>query len=408
MTAPAMQYIAPAGTPLSFADLTAGLGAGLFTDRSARDLSQLLAQHSGQAKCWPIASGRAAMTVILRAMKAVAADPRRCEVIIPGYTCYSVPAAIERAGLKAHLCDIDPLTLSLDPEQLRRMNFDGVLAISTANLYGIPNLLPDIESIAAERGVFLLDDAAQALGARHGARAVGGFGDAGLYSFDKGKNITTMQGGAIVARGGALAAAIDREHQSLPKPAPAETLLHTIKLTLYGVLLRPQLYGAVQRIPGLGLGRTEYETPTPMTRYSPLLAGLALRLARRLDAINAVRIDNAARLLAALDGAAGIRLPTVPAGATAVFARLPIFVEDAARRGPLIRALNEAGIGATSSYPEALIDVPQVARVLQSATTQQCAQQIARTIITLPTHAYSSADLAQRVRAIVDRTLATG
>lgn len=400
-----MQYIAPAGTPLSFADLAAGLGAGLFSDRSARELPELLARHSGQARCWPITSGRAAMTVILHAMKQAAGDSRRCEVIVPGYTCYSVPAAVERAGLKVRLCDIDPLTLSMDPAQLRRMNFDGVLAIVTANLYGVPNLLTDIESIAAEHGVLLLDDAAQALGARYGSRAVGGFGDAGLYSFDKGKNITTLQGGAIVARNGALAAAIDSEYRTLPGPSPLETLSYAVKLALYGILLRPWLYGVVQRIPGLGLGRTEYETPTPMTQYSPLLAGLAVRLARRLEAINAVRIDNAAQLQAALHGAPGIRLVTVPSDAKPVFARFPIFVQQADRRASLVSALNRAGIGATTSYPEALVDVPQVGRVLQSATAQHGAQQIARTVVTVPTHAYSPADLAQRVRAIVDRTL---
>lgn len=399
-----MSFIAPAGTPLRFADLAAGIGAGLFTNRASDDLLALLTRHSGQSRCWTVASGRAAMTVILRAMKA-AGDPHRNEVIVPGYTCYSVPAAIERAGLKVRLCDIDPRTLSFNLQQLRGMNFDRVLAVVTANLYGIPNQLDAIESLAAERGVLMLDDAAQALGARCAGRAVGGFGDAGLYSFDKGKNITTMQGGAIVARAGALAAAIDKEQRALPAAAPLETLSYTIKLALYGALLRPALYGVVQRIPGLGLGRTIYETPTPMRRYSTSLAGLALRLARRLDAINAVRIGNAASLQSALATANGIRLPEISPDAQPVFARFPIFVRDAARRAELVSALNAAGIGATTSYPEALVNVPQVAPLLAGDAAQSGAIQVARTVVTLPTHGYSPADLGQRVRSIVDQVL---
>jgi perosamine synthetase len=399
-----MSFIAPAGTPLRIADLAAGIGAGLFTPRAGNDLRQLLTRHSGQSRCWTVASGRAAMTVVMRAMKA-AGDPARNEVIVPGYTCYSVPAAIERAGLKVRLCDVDARTLSLDLDQLRGMNSGRVLAVVSANLYGIPNDLAAIEALAAERGVFMLDDAAQALGARCAGRAVGGFGDAGLYSFDKGKNITTMQGGAIVARAGSLAGAIDKEQCALPAAAPLETLSHTMKLVLYGALLRPALYGLVQRIPGLGLGRTIYETPTPMRQYSSSLAGLALRLARRLDAINAVRVGNAASIASALATASGIRLPVVSPDAQPVFARFPVFVNDASRRAELVRALNAAGIGATTSYPEALVNVPQVAPLLAGESTQHGAMQVARTVVTLPTHGYSPADLGQRVRAIVDATL---
>ena len=280
-----------------------------------------------------------------------------------------------------------------------------MLAVVTANLYGIPNQLAGIEALAAERGVFMLDDAAQSLGARLRGRAVGGFGDAGLYSFDKGKNITTMQGGAIVARAGALAGAIEKEQGALPAAAALETFSHALKLVLYGALLRPALYGVVQRIPGLGLGRTIYETPTPMRQYSPSLAGLALRLARRLDAINAVRIRNASSLAEALATAPGISLPDVSPDAQAVFARFPVFVNEAARRPELVRALNAAGIGATTSYPEALANVPQVAPLLCGEAEQHGASQVARTVVTLPTHGYSPADLGQRVRAIVDETL---
>lgn len=398
-----MSYIAPAGTPLRFADLAAGLTAGLFERRSDAELCALLSRQSGQPHAWTMASGRAAMSVILRAMK-TAARPERDEVIVAGYTCYSVPNSIERAGLKVRLGDVDPHTLSFDLDALRAMNTDRVLAIVTANLYGIPNDLAAIEAFAAERGIFMLDDAAQALGARCGSRAVGGFGDAGLYSFDKGKNITTIQGGAIVARS-SLTAAIEAEHCALPPATPAEGAGLAIKAGIYGTLLRPSMYGIVTRMPGLGLGRTAYETPTPMTRFSPLLAGLALRLARRLESINAARIENAQRYIRELAGAPGLRLPQVAADAAPVYARFPVFVSDPARRAPFVAALDAAGIGATLSYPEALANVPEVRRLLAAESPQPGAIEISRSVVTLPTHAYAPADLASRVRAIADRVL---
>jgi perosamine synthetase len=401
-----MTYIAPAGTPLSITDLASGLGSGLFGRRAADELQEELVRHSGQAHCWPIASGRAAMTLILQAMKRAADDPRRTEVVIAGYTCYSVPAAAERAGLTPRLCDINPRGLSPDLEQLRALDFSRVLAIVSANLYGIPNQLSEIEAIAASAGVFMLDDAAQGLGARYAKRAVGGFGDAGLYSFDKGKNITTLQGGAIVAKQGPLAQAIRFEYERLQPAASFETLLYSLKLAAYSFLLPPSRYGMVQKIPGLGLGLTVYETRYPIRRYSPSLAGLALRLMRRIDAINAARVNNAARLTEALQGAPGIQLITLPEAAAPVYTRFPLLVASRQQRDKLIAALTAAGIGATASYPQALADVPDVIRLMGTSDPRQSgARHVAETVMTLPTHAYSPPDLAARVRTIVDRVL---
>jgi dTDP-4-amino-4,6-dideoxygalactose transaminase len=194
-------------------------------------------------------------------------------------------------------------------------------------------------------------------------------------------------------------------YAALPRAAAGETSMYAIKLALYGLLLRPRLYGIVHRMPGLGLGKTIYETRYPIARFSPTLAGLALRFGGRLDAINGVRIANARRTEAALQGAPGIRIPSRYPGAMPVFARFPLLVADETRRAALIANLNRAGIGATASYPQALIDVPEVARTLDRPADQRGAQLVARTIVTIPTHAYCPPDLGSRVRAIVDATL---
>lgn len=399
-----MSYIAPAGTPLSLSDLVLGLGAGLRPRDSSEQLAALLAAHSGQPQCWLVRSGRTSMTILFEAMKRVA-GPRRDEVVVPGYTCYSVAAAVERAGLKVRICDIDPQTLSPDLHQLQQLDFSSVLCIVSANLYGIPNALTEIEALAKDRGVFLLDDAAQSLGARYQGRAVGGFGDAGLYSFDKGKNITTIQGGAIVARGDALRRAIDELVRALPEPSFADTTGDAVKLAAYWLLLRPTLYGITQRMPFLGLGRTPYETIYPMSRYSGLLAGMALRLARRLDKINSARVGNARALHAALQGLPGVRLIDPPAQAASVYTRLPVFVADMQRRQRLIERLNAAGIGATRSYPFAIHDIPELAgRLAPTQIDRPAARAVAESIFTLPTHGYCPPDLGARVRTIFEQT----
>lgn len=396
-----MAFVAPAGTPLTIADLARGLSRG-HEGAVLEELRALLCRIAGRDQAWLFSTGRAAMVVAFEAMKRVAGDPQRVEVIMPGYTCYSVPAAAERAGLVPRLCDVDPATLDLDLASLGEVDSSRVLAIVSANLYGLPNSLPAIEAFARQHGLFMLDDAAQALDARIAGRAAGGFGDVGLYSFDKGKNITTLQGGALAARSGALADSIAAIVATLPGPGVAGTLTTIAKLVAYSLLLRPRPYGFVRRLP-LGLGLTPYETDYPIQAFDRALAGLAALQLWRLAAITGARTGNAARLGRVLAGDGRLSPVRPLAGSEPVYARFPALAPPAVRAA-LIATLEGAGIGATPSYPRALIDVPQVAaRLAADQRPTPGAREVANRIVTLPTHAYSPPGLAERVRDVVGR-----
>jgi dTDP-4-amino-4,6-dideoxygalactose transaminase len=333
-------------------------------------------------------------------MKLAARDPRRVEVIFPGYTCYSVPASIERAGLVPRICDVDPVTLSHDLDSLAGVDMSRVLAIVSANLYGLPNALQDIEDYARRHGIFLLDDAAQGLGGRYRDRPLGSFGDVGLFSFDKGKNITTLQGGVLVANSGELADALDEAMRRHLAAAPSATVPTLVQLPAYALLLRPQLYGLVRRLP-LGLGLTPWETDFPIAPFSRALSGFAMVQLERLTEINGTRTRNAARLTEALSGLREVSMPRVLPGAEPVYPRYPVLV-DAASRTELIAALEQAGIGATASYPRALIDVPEVTpRLPADQRPTPGAREVASCIVTLPTHAYTPGNTGARVAAVL-------
>lgn len=397
-----MAYLAPAGTPVTLRDLAHGAARAFAGEDLDRSLAARLRALSGSPHAWPLSSGRAAMTVILEAMRAAAGDPARDEVLIPAFTCYSVPAAIERAGLKPRLCDLDPSTLSLDPERLRAADFRRVLTVVSANLYGLPNDLESIEGICREQGVYLLDDAAQALGAQVANRAAGAFGHAGLYSFDKGKIISTIQGGAIVCGPGALADRIAERVAALPASRPAERAGNFLKLGVYSVFLRPALYPLVRALPFTGLGHTPYETRYPVTTLSRFQSAVALRLLARLDDLAAARRRNADALQAGLESLPGIATFRAVGRAVAAYARFPVRVLDPDRRQTLIGALQRAGIGASASYPLSLADVPEVrARLAPGHKDCPAARTIAASIVTLPTHAYCPPDLAERVGAVI-------
>lgn len=400
-----MGFLAPAGTPIGVTDLAMGLGAGLLGQDAHKQFAALLAHHSGSDHSWLMSSGRAAMSLALEAMKRVS-DPRRRQVLISGYTCYSVPAAVERAGLEIRLCDTDPRTLSIRTDDLQRFDPARVLCLVSANLYGMPNTLHELEQFAASNGIFMLDDAAQSLGARLNGRPVGGFGDIGLYSFDKGKNITTMQGGALVSSNTTLAPQITDILDQWPAPSATSTLAHVTKLAIYGLLLKPSLYGITQRLPFLGLGRTPYEPTCPQTQLGDSLSGLGLRLARRLNDINRIRQQNAMRLRGSLEDLPGIELIDVVPGGECVYSRFPIRVADASIRNALIDSFRAAGIGATCSYPNALADVPELSGKLHPDDALQTgSRDIARTIVTLPTHAYCTRNLGEKARQLITKTL---
>lgn len=389
-----MGFLAPAGTPLSFSDLARGAARSV----SAATIEQLrrgLGAAGGRQRAWLASTGRAAMTLALTAMKQASGDPRRDEVIFAGYTCYSVPAAVQRAGLVPRICDVDPATLSLDLSSLAGVDLGRVLAIVSANLYGLPNALEEIESFAREAGLFMVDDAAQALGARYRDRPAGNFGDVGLYSFDKGKNITTLQGGVLVADTGRVAGEIDAVMNGLRNVRPTGIPATLAKLPVYALLLRPWAYGLVRHLP-IGLGLTPWDVDYPLEPFSPALAGLADVQLERLAAINGTRIANAERLRSTLVGMPGVTLPRVLPGAVPVYARFPMLV-DADGRASMIARLERAGIGATVSYPRALIDVPEVAaRLRPDQRPTPGAREVASRIVTLPTHGYVPPGMAKQ------------
>lgn len=251
----------------------------------------------------------------------------------------------------------------------------------------------------------MLDDSAQSFGARIAGRAVGAFGDAGLYSFDKGKVICTIQGGAVVCRDERVARAIGAAIGALPPSTLAETFGNCLKLPIYSICLRPALYGAIRSLPFLGLGKTMYEERYPIAHLSAPQMGVAIELLRRLDEIAADRRSKAARLRAALGGLPGIELPDIAPDAEPAWVRFPLRVADASKRDAVVAAIDAAGIGATISYPLALCDVPEVAARLRANPPMPGARLVASQIVTLPTHGFCPEGFEQRIRAAASQAL---
>lgn len=382
---PSFRYIAPAGAPVRLRDMAQWAAAALSCDDARARLSSALRANLGVEHVLLMASGRAALTILLRAMRIL--TPDRDEVVVPGYTCYSVAAAVAKAGLRLRVVDTSTSTLDYDLDALRATDLQRTLAVIATNLYGLPSDLPAIREVARSAGAFVIDDAAQSLGATADGEPSGSRGDAGLLSFDKGKAVPAMQGGAIVTADDAVSCAVTAQVSALgvvDRAAP----LAAVKAVAAALLIRPSWYWIPNGIPALGLGRTTYSTDYPLDGPAVHLSALALTMLARLAEFTAARRLNAARWQQALADVADITPATVLPGASPAYLRYPVLVSTAEMRDAMVRQLNAAGIGASSSYPEAIVDVPDAQPLLVGVGTTTGARHVARHIVTLPTHSF--------------------
>lgn len=157
-------------------------------------------------------SGTAAIMVALVALKRLS---NRRSVIIPAYTCPFVPLAILRCGLKPIICDTKKNHFDFCLTSLESACNEDTLAIMPTHLGGRVADLAGIMKAAHQCGAYVVEDAAQALGARWQGQLVGTLGDVGCYSLGVGKGLTIYGGGAIVARESAVKHALQSTHSEI-------------------------------------------------------------------------------------------------------------------------------------------------------------------------------------------------
>lgn len=400
------RHVAPAGAPIGAADLLRWARLSWPPD-SSELLRQSLREQLGAGHYFFSVTGRAGLTILLKAMRRLA-PAWRDELIVPSYTCYSVPASAVKAGLKVRIVDVNPDTLDYVPSDLAGANFSRVLAIVATNLYGLPSDLPFLSNLARDRRVFLIDDAAQAMGASVGGRMSGTWGDAGLFSFDKGKNVSAIGGGVVFTGSDDIADALRAEFAALHAPTARDTALNLVKVFVYALMLRPHLYGLPARLPQLGLGRTIFDTEFPTAKLSPALTALAATMMDRLAEFTESRVANAAALSDILGFVPGVRMITPLRGARAVYLRLPALLGSPLQRDEAIAALNAARIGATGSYPASLVDVPELRSSFTGPVSAPGGRRVAGAIVTLPTHPFVVADDIARVATVLRAVGAAG
>lgn len=167
------------------------------------EFERALVGYVGAAHAVAVSSGTGALHLCLLALGIGPGD----EVIVPSFAFIAVANAVRYVRAVPVFADIDPATLNLDPSRVEAALSPLTRAILVVHTFGCPADLGALTEIARRRGIFLIEDACEALGAEYDGRKVGSYGDAAVFGFYPNKQITTGEGGALVSRERETAAA---------------------------------------------------------------------------------------------------------------------------------------------------------------------------------------------------------
>jgi dTDP-4-amino-4,6-dideoxygalactose transaminase len=368
--------IPPVAAPIEMLQLLHGLAGFIFANHYLNQLKATLIQYFNAKQVFLLCSGKAALTTALRALNSL--SPERDEVIVPAYTCYSVPSAILKAGLKVILCDIDPSTMDFDYNSLAKKISSNTLCIIPTHLFGIPADVDRIRELIGKRDIFILEDAAQAMGGSFNGRKLGTIGDIGIFSFGRGKNMTCGSGGLIVTNSDAIAAALGKEFAKITNPPKLKGVIEYIKLMALSLFIHPCMYWFPSGLSFLKLGETFFHRDFPVTRLSGMHAAMLTGWSKRLEQANQTRRQNAADLIK--------HLRLKPRTGLAVnFLRLPLTAQTGQARGEIISISVKGGFGIGSMYPAPLNEI-EALRSSFAGQSYPAAKWLSERLFTVPTH----------------------
>jgi dTDP-4-amino-4,6-dideoxygalactose transaminase len=313
------------------------------------------AGYCGRAHAVGVGNGTDALELALRAAGVGTGD----EVVVPANSFIASAEAVARTGAAVRLVDCDPLHLLIDPNRIADACTARTRAVLPVHLYGQIAPMEGVGAAAAAAGLVVVEDAAQAHGARRHGRPVGSWGLAAGFSFYPGKNLGAYgDGGAVVTDDDGVTKALEalRNH------------------------------GCV--------GRYEHPTLGFNSRLDTLQAVVLSAKLARLDEWNATRRGAAAHYDLLLSGLPGVQLPATQIGNEHVW---HLYVVRVPERDRCLAALAAAGIPAAIHYPIPIHLTGAFAGLGHGPGDFPVAEAAADEILSLPMHPHLTAAQQERV-----------
>jgi len=319
------------------------------------------AAYCGSRHCVGVGSGMSAIELALLAAGVGPGD----EVIVPAYTWVATWLAVSRTGATPVPVDVDT-SYNIDPDQIAAAIGERTTAIVPVHLRGEPADMEAITKIVSDKGLLVIEDAAQAHGARCHGRRVGGIGNAGAFSFYPTKNLGCLgDGGAVTTDDDELAERVR--------------------------LLRN--YGMRNRY--------EIESAGVNSRLAEIQAAVLRLLLPRLDGWNRARSSLADLYREAFAGQDAISSPSSPTWADPVW---HLFAINHADRDACAAALAEGGIGTLVHYPQLPHQTPPY-RDRWAEGAFPVAKALAASTLSLPLYPQLDPDACERVAEAVLATV---
>jgi len=322
-------------------------------------LEKELAAFCGVTHGVGVASGTDALILALRACNVYSGD----EVLIPTLTFVATGSAVSALGARPVFADVDRATLNLDAADVRRRITPKTKAIIAVHLHGLAADMDPLREIAKERGLPLIEDNAQAIGATYKGRRTGSLGDIACISFYPTKNLGAAgDGGMIVTNSPDL----DARLRTLRNHGQASRYIST--------------------------------EPGWNSRLDEIQAAILRVKLRHLPAWQKARQANAVKYSNLLAGVAGIRTPVTRDGYEHVFHQYTI---RSTQRDALQKFLSERKIGSTIYYPVPLHLQPLYSGLGHKLGDFPNAEHVAGEILSLPMYPELSEDKIERVAAVI-------
>src|SRR5256712_3951256 len=329
----------------------------LVAGRQVAEFEQGFARSLGVPEAVATSSGTTALEVALEAAGIGKGDA----VVTTPFTFVATSNAILHVGARPVFVDVDPRTCNIDPQAVAdAVRREKARAILCVHLYGLPCDMGALVQIAEQAGVLLIEDCAQAHGAKFGGRPVGAFGRASIFSFYPSKNMTTGEGGMIVTGDPAVA-------------ARARVLVNVGQST--------------------GEDYT-YETIGYNYRMTNIAGAMGLAQLPRLDGWNEVRRTHATRFTTSFAALDWMMPPVEPTGYFHVYNQYTIRIPEHRQR--FLSYLAEHRIGHRVYYPHLVPHSPAYRR-LGFGGSDPVAEQMAAQGVSLPVHPALSDEDMERI-----------
>lgn len=356
-------------------------------------------RYLGCKRIFYLSSGRTALWVVLKAFSKL--KPDRDQVIIPAYSCPSIVSATLKAGLKPVLCDINLEDFGFLLVEFERKITSRTLAVIVVHLYGYPVRIGRIQEICKEKGAYLVEDAAQAFGNTFPDNPdvkLGLAGDAGFYSFGRGKPLNIMHGGLLAVKSEEVYGEAKKIYEGLNGCSAYQTINYCFSLGTYALFSNPYLYWLPKMIPFLDLGGTVFEPDFTTAKGLKPASSLAAVMLDKIEEEKDIRRFNSKWYS---DSLRGVCVSEGTAVCEYPYLRYPLLIHDLKKRAKILDKLVSMGTGSTGSYPTPLNELPILKNVLADYTKYENAKIMSESIITLPVHSRVTADHRENIARII-------